>query len=141
MDNRKKEGLGGKLRTWFLGLLRFVFNPRLLLCFGIAWLITNGWSYILLGIGTFVGSSWMIGIATFYLTLLWFPFTPEKIITVLIAIWLLARLFPNDKKTLAVLREELQKAKSAIKRHKNKKQQEPTPTDASSCEPKDNDRP
>ena len=34
-------------------ITQFLFNPRFLFCFGIAWLITNGWSYILFGIGTY----------------------------------------------------------------------------------------
>lgn len=36
---------------------------------------------------------------------LWFPFTPEKIVTVIIAMFLLRWLFPNDEKTLKKLRE------------------------------------
>ena len=31
--------------------LQFFFNPRFLLCFGIGWIITNGWSYIMMGLG------------------------------------------------------------------------------------------
>ena len=121
-----KKSLWKRLREGFLTLMRLIFNPHLLLCFGIAWLITNGWAYIVLGIGTYVGSAWMIGIASFYLTLLWFPFTPEKIITVIIAIWLLTRLFPSDQKTLAVLHKELNKLKAAVRKRKNKKKKEDT---------------
>ena len=32
-------------------ILQFILNPRLLLCVLIAWIITNGWSYVLFGIG------------------------------------------------------------------------------------------
>lgn len=122
-NETNKKSLWKKLRTWALTLVKLIFNPRLLLCFGIAWLITNGWSYIMLGIGSFVGIKWMVAVSSTYLALLWLPFTPEKILTVIIAIWLLTRLFPNDEKTLAVLREELQKAKNAVKRRKKKKQE------------------
>lgn len=121
-NDTNKKSLWNKLRSWALTLVKLIFNPRLLLCFGIAWLITNGWSYIMLGIGSFVGIKWMVAVSSTYLALLWLPFTPEKIITVIIAIWLLTRLFPNDEKTLAVLREELQRAKNAVKRRKKKKQ-------------------
>ena len=121
-NKKNKKSLWNKLRAGALTLVKLIFNPRLLLCFGIAWLITNGWSYIMLGIGSFVGIKWMVAVSSTYLTLLWLPFTPEKIITVIIAIWLLTRLFPKDEKTLAVLREELQKAKAAVKRCKKKKQ-------------------
>ena len=122
-NKKNKKSLWNKLRAGALTLVKLIFNPRLLLCFGIAWLITNGWSYIMLGIGSFVGIKWMVAVSSTYLTLLWLPFTPEKIITVIIAIWLLTRLFPKDEKTLAVLREELQKAKNAVKRRKKKKQE------------------
>jgi len=84
---------------------QFLLNPRFLLCFGIAWLITNGWSYILLGIGTYFEIGWMIAVATAYLAFLWLPVSPEKIATVLIAMALLRFLFPHDRKTLGVLRE------------------------------------
>lgn len=83
--------------------VQFILNPRLLLCFGLAWIITNGWSYIMLAVGAWLEIGWMVGIATAYLTFLWIPVTPEKIITVGIAIFLLRVLFPNDQKTLKVL--------------------------------------
>ena len=84
---------------------QFLLNPRLIFCFGIAWLITNGWSYIMLGIGTYLEIGWMIAAATAYLAFLWLPVSPEKIVTVLIAMMLLRLLFPHDRKTLGVLRE------------------------------------
>lgn len=85
--------------------VQFLLNPRFLLCFGIAWLITNGWSYIMLGVGTYFGIGWMIAVATAYLAFLWLPVSPEKIATILIAMALLRFLFPHDRKTLGVLRE------------------------------------
>ena len=85
--------------------VQFLLNPRFLLCFGIAWLITNGWSYIMLGVGTYFGIGWMIAVATAYLAFLWLPVSPEKIVTVLIAMALLRFLFPHDLKTLGILRE------------------------------------
>ena len=99
-------------------VLQFLLNPRFLLCFGIAWMITNGWSYVLLGIGTWLEIGWMVAVAGAWLTLLWIPATPEKIITVLIAIGLLRWLFPKDEKTLKVLRDMYAKAKAALTRKK-----------------------
>lgn len=119
----KKWRIWEILREKFVKLLKFVFNPRLLLCFGIGWMITNGWAYVLMGVGTYFHSTWMMAIAGFYLSLLWFPFTPEKIFTLAIAIWLLARLFPHDKNTLAVLREEHEKAKNAFRKQREKRKQ------------------
>ena len=105
---------------------QFLLNPRLVLCVAIAWLITNGWSYILFALGTFFGIHWMTVVAGAYLTFLWIPFTPEKIVTFAIAIALLRWLFPNDEKTLAVLRRWYEKAKNTVRRkrdeHREKKQ-------------------
>ena len=84
-------------------IVQFILNPRLLLCIAIAWLITNGWSYILFGIGTYFKIGWMITISSAYIAFLWLPVSPEKIVTFAIAIVLLRVLFPNDQKTLAVL--------------------------------------
>ena len=101
--------------------LQFLLNPRFLLCFGIGWMITNGWSYILLGIGSFYGIGWMTAVAGAYLAMLWFPFSPEKIVTVAIAIALLKWLFPHDKKTLAVLHNMRLKAVEAFRNQKEKR--------------------
>lgn len=101
-------------------ILQFLINPRFLLCFGIAWMITNGWSYVLLGIGTWLSIPWMVAVSGAWLTLLWIPITPEKILTVAIAIGLLRWLFPKDEKTLKVLKDMYAKAKNALKNRKNK---------------------
>ena len=102
-------------------ILLFISNPRLLLCLLIGWMITNGWSYILLGVGTFFEIYWMIAVSSAYLAFLWFPFSPEKLVTLAIALALLRWLFPNDKKTLAVLRTMYQKVKDAFQRRKEDK--------------------
>lgn len=86
-------------------IVQFVVNPRLLFCFGVAWMITNGWSYILLGIGTYYQIEWMMALAGGYLAFLWLPISPEKIVTVLLAMLLLRLIFPNDKQTLGILKE------------------------------------
>ena len=102
-------------------ILQFIANPRLLFCLMVAWLITNGWSYILFGIGTYFGIEWMTGIAAAYLAFLWFPVSPEKLATLAIALALLRLLFPNDQKTLAVLRDLYAKAKTAVREKCKKK--------------------
>ena len=111
-----------KLKKFFL----FISNPRLLLCVAIAWMITNGWSYVLFGMGTYFDIPWMMAVAGSYLAFLWFPFSPEKLATLAIALALLRWLFPRDKKTLAVLHEMRQKAKDAIIRRKAKRQEKKT---------------
>ena len=103
-----------KLKT----AIQFLLNPRFLLCFGIAWFLTNGWSYLALALGTYFKLPWLAGVGTAWMAALWFPFTPEKILTVLIAMWLLKLLFPNDQKTLAVLHRM---RKDLIRKHRERK--------------------
>ncbi len=93
-----------KIGHWLRVALEFILNPRLLLCFGIAWIITNGWSYIFMAVGTACDIPWMVAVSGAYMAFLWFPFTPEKIITIIIAMFLLKNLFPNDQKTLKKLK-------------------------------------
>lgn len=102
-------------------VFQFIANPRLLLCFGLAWILTNGWSYILLAVGTYFGIGWMIAVSGAYLTFLWLPISPEKIVTVALAMVLLRFLFPRDEKTLGVLKDMYAKIKGAVKKHKEKK--------------------
>lgn len=120
-----------KIKNWFLQnktkikafikkWIIFIFNPRFLLCFIIGWLITNGWSYIFFAVGTYFKITWMIVAGTTYMSLLWAPLTPEKIITLIIAIFLLKLFFPKDEKTLKVLQEELIRAKASFKRQMDK---------------------
>ena len=94
-------------------LVALVLNPRFLLCFGIAWMITNGWSYILFALGTLLRIGWMVAVGGAYMTFLWLPFTPEKLLTLTIAILLLRWLFPKDEKTLGTLREMIGAIKSS----------------------------
>lgn len=111
-----------KIKCFIKKALLFLLNPRLLLCFGIAWLITNGWSYIMFIIGQWLQIPWMIAVSTGYLAFLWLPISPEKLVTVSIAILLLRLLFPDDTKTLGILRDMNAKLKSKIKSRKAKKQ-------------------
>ena len=98
-------------------LLQFLLNPRFLLCFGIGWIITNGWAYFLFGLGSFTDVGWMTAVAAAYLAILWFPFTPEKIITLAIAIALLKWLFPRDTYTLGVLHDLRVKAVTSLREY------------------------
>ena len=115
---------GDKLKQNLKKALQFIANPRLILCFMAGWMITNGWSYILFGVGTYLQCEWMMAVAGAYLALLWVPFTPEKIITCAIAIGLLRWLFPNDQKTLAVLKGWYAKAKNAIRTRRERRAEE-----------------
>ena len=93
----------------------FLLNPRFLICFLAGWIITNGWCYIFVALGAYFGINWMLAVGTAYMSFLWTPFTPEKILTLIIAIFLLKLLFPKDEKTLKVLENELIKEKNLYK--------------------------
>ncbi len=111
-----------KIKETAKKVIQFILNPRLLLCFGIAWIITNGWSYILLAVGTYFGIGWMIAVASAYLTFLWLPISPEKLVTIAIAMVLLRFFFPNDTKTLGILKELHAKLKLQAKKKKEEKE-------------------
>ena len=117
-----------KIKNFLKKAVMFILNPRLLLCFGLGWMITNGWSYILLVLGSWLKIGWMIALSGAYLTFLWLPISPEKIITIAIAMWLMKVLFPNDTRTLGVLREMYAKLKNTVavkkREHQEKKSKE-----------------
>ena len=57
-------------------------KPTMFISFLLAWFITNGWAYLLIAIG----HGWLRGMAITYASILWLPFTPEKLITIPLAI-------------------------------------------------------
>ena len=103
-----------RIKNLIRRVLEFFLNPRLLLCFGIAWFITNGWSYAFAAIGVYLDITWLYVIGLSWMTFLWFPFTPEKIVTLFITIGLLRWMFPKDQKTLAVILREQTALKAAM---------------------------
>lgn len=112
-----------KKKTWeFIKKWLAVFlNPRMILCFGMAWFITNGWSYVFVALGIWLDIPWMLITGTAYLSFLWIPFTPEKIVTLFIAIFLMKLLFPKDEKTLGTLKKELNSLKAAFSKQFQKR--------------------
>ena len=120
-----KDNLTGeKLKQNLKKTLQFIGNPHLLLCLMIGWLITNGWSYIMFGIGTYLEINWMVAVSGAYLAFLWLPISPEKLVTFAIAIALLRWLFPGDQKTLAVLHRWYEKTRAAVNRHRERRAEE-----------------
>lgn len=117
-----KDNLTGeKLKKNLKKTLQFIANPRLLVCLLLGWMITNGWSYVMFAVGTICEIEWMIAVSGAYLAFLWLPISPEKLVTFAIAIALLRWLFPNDQKTLAVLRGWYEKARNALRSRKERK--------------------
>ena len=110
----QKEKLKHIVQSW----ANILLNPKLLLCLFIAWMITNGWSYVLMLIGFLLKINWMKIVAGAYMSLLWIPFTPEKIITVALAILLLRVLYPKDEKTLGALKAKMHALKIKLKKQK-----------------------
>ena len=62
----------------------------------VAWCITNGWAYSFVVIGPKLEIPWMTWCGGAWLSLLWFPFTIEKPITIAIA-GVLYRIFYGEK--------------------------------------------
>lgn len=110
-----------KVKRLLKKILLCISNPRLLFCLFIAWMITNGWSYIGFALGMYFKIDWLFTVSSAYLTWLWLPISPEKLITLVVAIGLLKLFFPNDTKTLAVLKDIQKKAKEVVKKQKEKR--------------------
>ena len=75
----------------------------------------------MLGLGILFDVAWMQAVASAYLAFLWIPVTPEKILTMMIAIFFLKRFFPKDEKTLGILRDMFEKLKIKHKERKQRK--------------------
>lgn len=97
-------------------LKKFFINPRLMLCLAVSWLITNGWAYAFVFIGTHLNIDWMPKIAAAYLAILWSPLCVEGILTIAISVLLLKIFFPDDRDTLSVLENLSEKYKIILKK-------------------------
>lgn len=95
-------------------------NWKFAICFGLAWMITNGWCYVFIVLGNALKIGWMTTVGTGYLAFLWMPFTIEKLFTIPIALFLLKILFPNETKIKEALEEDLKQLKEQQKRKKKK---------------------
>lgn len=74
-----------------------------------------------IALGSWLDIPWMLAIGSAYMAFLWFPFTPEKILTFSISIALLRFFFPKDTKTLAVLMDLYKKAHASIHEFREKR--------------------
>ena len=97
-----KQKRKNHLRPW----LRALTNPHLLISLGIAWFITNGWAYCAAGIGWYLDIPLLLKSGSMWLGILWMPGTPEKLFTFAIAMGILRLLFPDDTRTLAMVRRK-----------------------------------
>ena len=91
-------------------------NWRFLISYGVAWMITNGWCWIGLGVSFIFNINWLKIVCTSYMAFLWMPFTVEKIVTIPLAIWFQTIFFKNDLK----LRKQLEDMKEVFIKKKEK---------------------
>lgn len=107
--------------------LRPFLDWKFLVSYLIPFSLINGWAWV----GTFllpiIGSNWFTIAASTWLAILWMPWTPEKLVTIPMAIWIHHLLFKNDKKTKIKMQKMYDEAKkdfntikNKFKRHKNK---------------------
>jgi hypothetical protein len=79
--------------------LRPFLSWKFLLCFFLAWFVTNGWSYAFIIIGSACHIGWMRDVGIGWQAFLWLPFTPEKMVTIPLAMWFNAKLIRDAKTT------------------------------------------
>lgn len=99
-------------------IVTFFLNWRFALSFGLAWMITNGWAYLALGIGMYLKIDWLTAIAASYTAILYLPFTAEKLITIPLAILICKIIFPKQKQIRDDLNQLLEEEKNKFKRSK-----------------------
>lgn len=96
---------------WLLKYLRPFANWRFVISFGLAWIITNGIWYAFAFVPMRL-PDWLVWFARSYIAFLYIPTTPEKLITIPLAIFIQLLLFRNDVKTRKQLDEMYSQAKS-----------------------------
>lgn len=79
----------GKLVKEFL---LFILDWKTVLCYLPFWFIAVGWTYTAI----LLGNDWVKIVASAWLTILWMPWCPEKLITVPLALWLKSILFKRE---------------------------------------------
>ena len=87
--------------------------------FGIAWIITNGIWYAFAFVPLNL-PAWLVWFSRSYIAFLYLPWTPEKLITIPMAIFFQTQIFKNDIKTKKQLVEMYAQAKSDWQKIKNK---------------------
>lgn len=93
---------------------------RFIVTFGTAWCITNGWSWVFIGLGSLCQIGWMLTVGLGYQAILWQPWAAEKIVTFAIAIWLHKYLFPNDREMIELLKKRRKNLKDKRTKKRNR---------------------
>ena len=97
--------------SWLWKYLKPFTNWRFLISFGLAWIITNGMWYVFAFIPMRL-PDWLVWFSRSYIAFLYIPTTPEKLITIPMAIFFQTQLFKGDEKTKAQLNDMYSQAKS-----------------------------
>ena len=85
-----------KIKTYIAPFL----NWRILIIYLPIWFLMSGWTYLFIYLGTKHGVGWMLAAGTFWATILWLPFTPEKLITIPLTLYLYVKLFGSGNEKL-----------------------------------------
>ena len=100
-----------RILKWLWKYLKPFTNWRFLISFGLAWTITNGIWYAFAFIPMRL-PDWLVWFSRSYIAFLYIPTTPEKLITIPLAIFIQLLLFRNDMKTRKQLDDMYSQAKS-----------------------------
>ena len=107
--------------SWLWKYLKPFTNWRFVISFGLAWIITNGMWYAFAFISMRL-PDWLIWFSRSYIAFLYIPTTPEKLITIPLAIfvhWLMIRKDIETRKQLddmyAQAKSDWQKAKFKVR--------------------------
>ena len=95
--NNETLNLKEKWKTKWYPKIKPYLTPKMAISFGIAWMITNGWCYVFIALGTRLGIRWMWIVGSTWAGILWLPFAIEKPVTFAIALWLQKILFIKNK--------------------------------------------
>jgi len=90
-------GLITPAKKVLIEIIDFITDWRTFVSFMIAWMFTNGWAYAFMIIGPRFNIRWMSIVGYAYMAFLWAPFTPEKVVTIPLTIYLKGKLFPKNK--------------------------------------------
>ena len=82
-----------KIKTYISPFL----NWRILIIYLPIWFLMSGWTYLFIFLGTKYHVGWMLASGTFWATVLWLPFTPEKLITIPLTLYLYVKLFGHKE--------------------------------------------
>ena len=101
-----------KIKTYISPFL----NWRILIIYVPIWFIMSGWTYLFIYLGTRHHIGWMLAAGTFWATVLWLPFTPEKLITIPLTLYLYVKLFGKGNEKLEAMVNEARRDWEATKR-------------------------